>query len=196
MEILLVRHGESEADILNVHEGRADFSLTERGVRQVEAMAKRVKEEFPPDLIWCSTLKRARETAEKLAEEVGCELIYHEDLMEHNNGVLAGLSFKEAEKIPMPRHLHESVENGESRIEFRMRIEMIFSKIMADSNVNRLAIVAHGGVINNLLRSFLRMPIDAEIYFHCGDTTLHLLEVTNRGRAVRFMNDTNHLKDL
>lgn len=27
MDILLIRHGQSEADILNVHEGRADFSL-------------------------------------------------------------------------------------------------------------------------------------------------------------------------
>ena len=31
MQILLIRHGESEADILNVHEGRADFELTEKG---------------------------------------------------------------------------------------------------------------------------------------------------------------------
>ena len=31
MRILVVRHGESEADILNVHEGRADFDLTEKG---------------------------------------------------------------------------------------------------------------------------------------------------------------------
>lgn len=30
MQILLIRHGESEADILNVHEGRADFELTEK----------------------------------------------------------------------------------------------------------------------------------------------------------------------
>lgn len=28
MQILLIRHGESEADILHVHEGRADFELT------------------------------------------------------------------------------------------------------------------------------------------------------------------------
>ena len=31
MILLLIRHGESEADILNVHEGRADFELTPRG---------------------------------------------------------------------------------------------------------------------------------------------------------------------
>ena len=38
MRILVIRHGESEADILNVHEGRADFNLTEKGNRQASAM--------------------------------------------------------------------------------------------------------------------------------------------------------------
>ena len=38
--ILLIRHGESEADLLKVHEGRADFSLTEQGKQQAAAMAK------------------------------------------------------------------------------------------------------------------------------------------------------------
>lgn len=31
MRIVVIRLGESEADILNVHEGRADFNLTEKG---------------------------------------------------------------------------------------------------------------------------------------------------------------------
>ncbi len=31
MKLLLIRHGESETDLLDVHEGRADFALTERG---------------------------------------------------------------------------------------------------------------------------------------------------------------------
>ena len=31
MILLIMRHGESEADLLDVHEGRADFELTDRG---------------------------------------------------------------------------------------------------------------------------------------------------------------------
>ncbi|WP_241973191.1 histidine phosphatase family protein, partial [Bacillus cereus] len=38
MQILLIRHGESEADILNVHEGRADFELTKKGRQQVQRL--------------------------------------------------------------------------------------------------------------------------------------------------------------
>lgn len=40
MILLVIRHGESEADLLDVHEGRADFELTERGHEQAIAMAK------------------------------------------------------------------------------------------------------------------------------------------------------------
>ena len=46
MKLLIIRHGESEADILRVHEGRADFNLTERGHKQAEAMANYVAENF------------------------------------------------------------------------------------------------------------------------------------------------------
>ncbi|MEH7450911.1 histidine phosphatase family protein [Gottfriedia acidiceleris] len=197
MEIVLIRHGQSEADLLNVHEGRADFSLTDLGVKQVNKMAERVKNEFAPEVIWSSTLKRAKETAIILSDLTGCEIKFEDDLMEHNNGVLAGVSFEEAKKIPMPKHPHESVENGESAIEFRMRMEMIFSRILASSaNLNRIAIVAHGGVIHNLILSYLKMPIHSDFGFVTGDTGIHLLEINERGRFIRFLNDTNHIKDL
>jgi 2,3-bisphosphoglycerate-dependent phosphoglycerate mutase len=193
MEILLIRHGESEADILQVHEGRADFELTDRGRKQVRAMADKVKREFPPDLIYASTLKRASETAKVLADTIGCPLQYEEELMEHNNGVQAGLNFEEAKSLKAPVYLHDRFDEGESHIEFRMRIETIFSKILADSKHKRIAIVAHGGVINCLLRSFFDMPISKGFYFLNGDTGISFLEISERGKVVHFLNNTSHL---
>ena len=46
-----------------------------------------------------------------------------------------------------------------------MRIEGIFSKIVTENTYDRIAIVAHGGVINSLLRAFFKMPISMEYYF-------------------------------
>ena len=40
MLLIVLRHGQSEADILNVIEGRADFELTLHGKLQVEETAK------------------------------------------------------------------------------------------------------------------------------------------------------------
>ncbi|MBM7584158.1 2,3-bisphosphoglycerate-dependent phosphoglycerate mutase [Bacillus pakistanensis] len=196
MEIILIRHGESEADILGVHEGRADFSLTELGKNQVRLMAKRVKRNFSPDEIWCSTLKRAVETAEELSKITGVPILFSDDLRELNNGIQAGKSFAEAENIKLPKHLHERIEEGESAIEFRMRIEMVFSKIIHESKSQRVAIVAHGGVITELIRAFLRLPISQDHWFHTGDTGIHKLEVKETQRVIHFMNDLNHLEGL
>jgi 2,3-bisphosphoglycerate-dependent phosphoglycerate mutase len=194
MEILLIRHGESEADILEVHEGRADFSLTVHGRKQVVSMKERVKKEFPPDYIWCSPLKRAKETGDALAREVGCPIQFDEDLMEYNNGIQAGVPFKEDHTIKMPVYFHERIEKGESALEFRMRIEGALSRILAESKFKRIAIVAHGGVITNLLRSFLKLPVDHGHWFMTGDTGIHLLEVREDSRVIHFMNDTAHLR--
>ena len=96
MRLLLIRHGESEADLLDVHEGRADFALTERGHRQAKAMAAYVAANYHIDRIYASTLTRAMQTARHLSDETGIPIQPEPDLMEFNNGLLAGLPHKEA----------------------------------------------------------------------------------------------------
>ncbi len=87
-----------------------------------------------------------------------------EQLMEFNNGVQSVLSFEEEKKYPVPKFLHDRFENGESFIEFRMRIEGIFYKIVTENTYDRIAIVALGGVINSRLRAFFKMPISMDYY--------------------------------
>lgn len=90
-------------------------------------------------------------------------------------------------------YLHDRFDEGESLIEFRMRIETIFSKIQADTKHKRIAIVSHGGVINCLLRSFFHMPISKDFYFLNGDTVISLLEIRETGKIVHFLNNTSYL---
>ena len=124
MKLLIIRHGESEADILNVHEGRADFSLTEHGHKQAAAMSEYIAETYKISRIYHSTLKRAKQTAQHLAEKTGAELTPCKQLMEFNNGLLAGLSHEEADSrypyVEVP--LHMSKYEQESAVEFRARI--------------------------------------------------------------------------
>lgn len=117
-------------------------------------MAKSVTASYPPEYIFSSTLKRARETANVLSGYVNCNVEYTDELMEFDNGVQAGLNFEEGKKLNHPVHIHDRFEGGESHIEFRMRIESFLSKAIHTTSFTRIAIVAHGGVINNLLRSF------------------------------------------
>ena len=198
LELLIIRHGQSEADLLRVHEGRADFPLTELGEQQAKRLSDYVATNFPPDIILASPLKRSKRTAVILKEAIGCEIIVENDLMEFNNGVLAGLSREEAaDKYPLPpngRPAHLPIENGESDLEFRFRAERIFHQIIYDyREYNRVAIVSHGGLISHLLKAFLRQANSSEFAFATGDTGIHLLEIKENVSVIRFLNRQEHL---
>ena len=196
MRLLVIRHGESEADILKVHEGRADFELTERGHKQAEAMAQFVKGHYNVSAIYCSTLKRAYQTAEHLAKATGVTINPQEKLMEFNNGLLAGLSFPEAdEKYPKVENLplHVSVYEQESKLEFRYRADYMLSKIITENEPDAVvAIVTHGGMINQLYHAFLKLPVDDVLHFGTGDTGIHDWYVDEECRIVGSANMTAH----
>lgn len=89
---------------------------------------------------------------------------------------------------------HLIFENGESELEFRLRAEKVFHKIIHDyQDFNRVAIVSHGGLISQLIRSFLQLPNTGNFVFATGDTGIHLLEIKNKVRVVRFLNRQDHL---
>ena len=197
MRLLIIRHGESEADILDVHEGRADFNLTEKGHAQAQAMADYLKEYCPINKIYASPLKRAFQTATHLSEAIGVPVITDENLMEFNNGLIAGLSWKEAdEKYPFVPDLpvHASVYEQESKLEFRYRAEYVLSKIIAENDEDStVAIVSHGGMINQLYQAFLKLPVSSRMAFVTGDTGIHEWLIKGEERYVLKANDTTHL---
>lgn len=92
IELLIMRHGQSVADIEDRHEGRADFPLTELGRAQASLASAWIAANYPPARIIASPLRRAAETAEIVAAACGGVVVQYEpDLMEMDNGVLAGL---------------------------------------------------------------------------------------------------------
>ena len=200
MRLLVIRHGESEADLLDVHEGRADFALTARGHKQAEAMAKYVNEHYTLSAIWCSTLKRAYQTAEHLSAETGIPLIPDDMLMEFNNGLIAGLERAVVrEKYPTVEDLpiHAAVYEQESVLEFRFRADYMLSKIIAETADDAtVAIVTHGGMINQLYRAFLRLPVDVNLFFNTGDTGIHEWQVNKHYRRLVRANLTAHTNGI
>ena len=176
MKLLIIRHGESEADILKVCEGWADFSLTEKGQKQAAAMSQYVAQHYQINKIYTSSLKIAIETASYLENETGISIIKTDKLREFNNGLRAGLPYNEAyqkyPKVDVP--IYTSLYEQESKLNFRMRIEAILSEILSqNANDSTIAIVTHGGAITQLYRAFLKLPIDSKVKFGTGDACLH-----------------------
>jgi len=177
MELFLIRHGQSEADLLDVYEGRADFPLTELGTIQAQAMAKWMAKEYILDRIYSSTLTRAVQTALFLADACGLEPVFEKESMERDNGLLAGIDHKEAERLyPQATILpvHRAMYNMEPLLEFRCRAERVISRILEESQgLKAVAIVSHGGMINKLCHCLLHLPLESDVLFYTGDTGIH-----------------------
>jgi len=195
MKLLVIRHGESEADLLDVHEGRADFELTDPGPRPGESMSGIFSQHYHVDKIYCSTLKRAVQTAKHLESKIGVPLIFDEHLMEFNNGLIAGLERSVVKekypKVEVPLHL--SVYEQESVLEFRCRAEYMLSKLISENGENSTVVaITHGGMINQLYRSFFKLPVDSEFIFWTGDTCIHEWLIKENSRTVIRANYSPH----
>ncbi|MBE6716442.1 MAG: histidine phosphatase family protein [Ruminococcaceae bacterium] len=200
MKLLVIRHGESEADLLDVHEGRADFALTERGHRQAEAMANYIADNYNISQIYASTLTRAKQTAQHLSDKTGIPIVFNEDLMEFDNGLLAGLpravvreKYPEIPDLPIDK----AVYGQESQVEFRQRAENALAKIISESQPDEtIAVVSHGGMINQLYRSFFSMPVNCIYFFNTADTGIHIWSLTDSERRVIKANFDEHTKGI
>lgn len=200
MRLLVIRHGESEADILNVHEGRADFPLTERGHKQAEAMAACVAASCPPSVVYHSTLRRAEQTARHLADACAAPLRPKDELREFDNGLIAGLDHETAKKLyPYQPNLppHASVYEQESAFEFRFRLERALSLILSQTQQDAtVAVVTHGGAIMQLYRAFLGLPVVSHVVFATGDTGIHEWRIERGERVIARANDLSHIAAL
>ena len=107
-KVLMVRHGESEWNALGKWQGRADIALTEAGREQARAAADHVRTTaLPVTRVLASTLRRAHETAEIIAERLGLAAVMTDErLVETDVGPWEGLRADEIE-AGWPRYLRD-----------------------------------------------------------------------------------------
>lgn len=91
--IYVARHGETEYNRLGKYTGRTDIPLNENGIKQAEQLAEKLKNE-KIDIAVCSSLLRAKQTAEIILENRNIKLIAEDGLKEIGMGVLEGKNIK------------------------------------------------------------------------------------------------------
>ena len=91
--LLLVRHGQSEANLQGIYAGHTNSALSALGVRQAEATAEYIAKTYRVDRVYASDLARARDTAKAVADKLGLPVVCDRDLREINAGAWEGVSF-------------------------------------------------------------------------------------------------------
>ena len=93
--LLLVRHGQSEANKSNIFAGCGiDPELTEKGLIQARNYAEYAVKSYKIDAVYSSPMKRAFSTAEACADLLGIEVTVHNGLREICGGKGEGMTLK------------------------------------------------------------------------------------------------------
>ncbi|MFT3900488.1 MAG: histidine phosphatase family protein [Gordonia sp. (in: high G+C Gram-positive bacteria)] len=170
--LLLWRHGETDYNAASRMQGQLDTDLSERGRRQAAAAAAALAERDPL-LIRSSDLRRAAETADRLAELTDLDVARDPRLRETNLGQWQGLTHTEVDAIaPGARRVWRddatwAPPEGESRVDVAARITPVVHDLLAElpewGTGERpeapVVLVAHGGCIAALTASLLGLPV-------------------------------------
>lgn len=164
MNLYIIRHGQTEWNITHKLQGQADIQLNSMGIKQA-MQAKKEINKIDIDLIICSTLGRAKETAKIINEDKNIPIIYDERICERSYGVLEGVCTRKTDiKKLMNYNINENVENGESSKEFFNRIYSFLDELHKKyKNNEKILLVTHGGVSKAIECYFNGIPKDGDI---------------------------------
>jgi broad specificity phosphatase PhoE len=156
LNLILLRHGETDHNSGLRLTGWGDPELNERGKAQARSAALRLTAEHKIEQIYVSPLIRARQTAEPLAELTGLTPLVKADLKELNFGEMEGMSIPEI-KERMPELFTAWRSNdpdfgwpgGETRQTFHTRVDRALWEIIINSAGihNTVAVVGHGAAL-------------------------------------------------
>ncbi|MFZ5889804.1 MAG: histidine phosphatase family protein [Myxococcota bacterium] len=191
MDILFVRHGESEGNALGRLQGRLDSPLSETGRQQARRLGEWLRQiGFSWDVAYASPLRRAWETAEIVCRTAGgCQAEADPALAEVAAGRIEGLTRDEiVERHPayVERRVTdlgdfsefggESYESVQARAAaVRRRLEAAHREAMA-----RVLLVGHGGFNFQLVKYLLCEPVPRVCILKMGNCTASLVHMRER----------------
>ena len=197
--LLLVRHGQTLANVERRFVGRTDVPLDEEGRRQAARLAARLQG-VPRAALYASPLARARQTAEAL----GDPLTLDDQLMELHQGELEGLDgptafarFPEVFAAWMSDPASAVIPGGEALSACQSRGVAALTRIaQAHPPGPPVIVVSHQLLIVTTLLAALRQPLTGLRKLTQSNTAVNLLGWSEtEGLRVWVQNDRAHLED-
>ena len=199
---LLLRHGQTPMSVQKRYAGlspKTDAPLTDTGVRQAVAAAKRLAS-AGIDAIVASPLQRTVRTAAEVAAVTGVPVLTDEGFRETDFGAWEGLTFAEVrERWPseLTTWLADpsvAPPDGESFDQVSERVTAALHRILAERAHQPVLIVSHVTPIKTLVAAALLAPPAALYRMHLDVAALCEIDWYADGPAVlRSFNDTAHL---
>jgi probable phosphoglycerate mutase len=198
--LLAIRHGETEWNSEGRFQGHLNSVLNKEGRAQAEALGERLAQERF-DLLLCSDLGRALQTASAIAIRSGHEIVVEPRLRERRMGIFQGLTPAEVQaRYPEEyarfgtRDPDYVIPEGESVRQLFARSVACFTELAERHAGLTLAAVTHGGVLAMLYRHAMSMPLDAPRNFPLHNTGVNRLRHRRGAWQLQSWGDIAHLE--
>jgi probable phosphoglycerate mutase len=195
----LLRHGQTPMSVQKRYAGRTDAPLTEVGVQQAAAAAKRLAS-AGLGVIVTSPLLRTVQTAQAVAAVTGAAVVTDDGFRETDFGAWEGLTFAEvrerwpAEISAWLADPEVAPPGGESFTDVSARVTAALDRVLAARARQTVLIVSHVTPIKMLVTAALLAPPAALYRMHLDVAALCEIDWYADGPAVlRSFNDTSHL---
>ena len=194
--LILVRHGETDWNVIGRAQGQADQPLNERGLAQAELVGRHIRENYDVGVIWSSDLSRCARTA----GAVGAPVRLTETIREINFGEWEGRRWDEI-RTESPEGIGRFVSGdpqfrppgGESMSDVVIRAKRFIEETGLLKIDGDVVIVGHGGSLKCLLVVLLDLPDAAVGRFHFSNRGLSRVGVTNGSATLLTFNHPAHL---
>lgn len=151
--LILIRHGQIQANIDKRWHGWTDSALTDMGLAQAERVAHRIHQEHPDvSAIYASPLQRTFNTALKIADILQLEVIQEHRIKEYGIGVWEGETFSDLHSKhdffkQVDADPHYAPEQGESIAQVGDRVSTALQGFMSQHPGEKVVAVSHGAAM-------------------------------------------------
>jgi probable phosphoglycerate mutase len=196
----MIRHGEAEGNIYRRAQGWYDGAISNKGLRQIAALAERFRAE-PIDALYSSDLSRTIATAGAITKYHDVELHLEPRLREINLGSWEDQPFGDLEyRDPeMLRYFNDDpdkwrVAGAETFPALTRRIRGVVMELAARHDGQTIVCVSHGMAIRSLTADVLGVPSrDIALVPHGDNTAVTCLEAEGDSLRLIYASDTKHL---
>ena len=203
LELLLIRHGETDWNRELRFQGQVDVPLNATGHEQARRLGARLASEEPLHRLYSSDLIRTLQTAGPASERLGLPSVGDRALREQAFGIIDGMS------VPDIQQQHPDIwarwqafdpdyspPGGESQRQFQARVMDALARLTVAHAGQRLLVVTHGGVLDILYRAANGLPLGGPRQCDIPNAGINRLRTDGRGVEILSWAETDHLADL
>ncbi len=190
--LLLVRHGEIDANIAQRWHGSTDSELTERGRDQVRRLTAYLARVHPDTVaVYTSPLQRAQQTARPIATALAVPLTLSPGLAEFGIGVFenelySDLAGRHRFFEQMEADLAWAPAGGESLGAVAARVVAVWREIAATHTGTKVVVVSHGAAVAAGLACLVDTDPRHWARYHQRNTSISELELEPTARVLAF----------